>query len=425
MAEREIGGCEPGQPEGHGELSQHDGEERELAPRAHPLIPARKSLALALEQVRDREDQEPSSDQAGRAGKGRPEEIEVTADQVDRDERDAEVDEPWLVVDVAGVDRAEHDGREEEVEEQRVDGAAPTHEHRDEQAADRDCERRRLEEGRSTAGRCERGGARECETGQKPETHLQTGAGHLTRVPELVGRLDEGEDEEPGESEQQPEPSSGRRECVDREPVRREPLARGGAEAVERAAVEDRDDRHGGPAVPGVLDRGSELEADPTREDQERRPRDRVRADDERGRDGAERPDQERERIVRLDVVHLPDEEERGAEEDHAEEIERFPDSRRPVGSLTELVGAGVRGRDRAGEEREPHAVGELLPVRSEETDHAEADGDRADHGERRDGAVPRLLAAATPAFAYRLAKRGGLLRRDEPLRDPRLALAG
>jgi hypothetical protein len=128
---------------------------------------------------------------------------------------------------------------------------------------------------------------------------------------------------------------------------------------------------------------------------------------------------------VGFDVVHLPDEKERRAEEDHAEQIEGFPYFRQPTGSLAQLEGAAVGGRDRAGEKSEAQTVAHRLPVRGEEADHADADGDGADQGECGHGPAPRLLAGGSSGIRISASEGVGLLGRDDAFRDPGLALPG
>ena len=170
-------------------------------------------------------------------------------------------------------------------------------------------------------------------------------------------------------------------------------------ESVERAAVEDGDDGEGGERVAaGVVEREPELEPDPGREDEDGRRGDRARADDERGRGCAARPEQEGQRVVRLDVVHLPDEEQGGAEEEDAEQVERLADPRPVARALAQVVGGRVRACDGCGEQSEPDAMAHPVPVRGDEADHAEPDRDRADHGERR-----RRAAAPLPPGRRRI----------------------
>jgi hypothetical protein len=123
-----------------------------------------------------------------------------------------------------------------------------------------------------------------------------------------------------------------------------DPLLRGGRQSVERAPVEDGDDREGGERVTaGVVECEPELEADPAREDEDGRCGDHARADDESGGRGAAGPEQERERVVRLDVVHLSDEEERGAEEQDAEQVERLAEAWPAAGAVAEVEPRGVQ----------------------------------------------------------------------------------
>ena len=89
-------------------------------------------------------------------------------------------------------------------------------------------------------------------------------------------------------------------------------------------------------------------------------------------------------------------------------------------GAVAQVVAGGVRAGDGKREQDEPDGVAHLLPVGGDEADHAEADGDRADHGERRRrAAAPRLLRVGVST-----ADRSRLLGRDDALSDPRFALA-
>ncbi len=261
----------------------------------------------------------------------------------------------------------------------------------------------------------------EGESRQEHEPREHEAVQSVRRLGELVGRLGEREDEQPCGRDGEADAAAGLGKAAAREPVLADPLLRRRREPIERAAVEDGDDGECGERVAaGVVEREPELEPDPGREDEDGRGGDRARADDERGRRGAARPEQEGQRVVRLDVVHLPDEEQGGAEEEDAEQIERLADPRPAARALAQVVGGRVRACDGRREQDEPDAVAHPVPVGGDEADHAEPDRDRADHGERRRRAAAPFLPGAGISAADRLR----LLGRDEPFGDPRLGLA-
>jgi len=132
------------------------------------------------------------------------------------------------------------------------------------------------------------------------------------------------------------------------------------------------------------------------------------------------RPEQEPERVVRLDVVHLADEEERGAEEEHAEQVEGLPDTRPARRPVAEVEAGGIGAGEGERQQCEPRAVAHPVPVGGDEADHADPERDPADHGEGRRRAPASLLVRVVVAGT----DRRRLLCRDDPLGDPALALA-
>jgi hypothetical protein len=119
---------------------------------------------------------------------------------------------------------------------------------------------------------------------------------------------------------------------------------------------------------------------------------------------------------VRVDVVHLTDEEDRGREHEPAEEEQRFADGRVRRAPLPEDPAAAVRAEQRGEQERDPERARHPVPVRGDEQDHAEACDDRAHDRQR--------LHDPAARFGRRLpdvsrADRGGLLLGHETLRRP------
>src|SRR5207244_12221855 len=102
--------------------------------------------------------------------------------------------------------------------------------------------------------------------------------------------------------------------------------------------------------------------------------------EDERARGRSGRPQQEPERDVVRDVVHLPDKEDRRAEQEAAEEANRFADARVRPG---QPVAAEERRGDRGEQHGEARGLRDPAPVGGEEEDHAGADGARAEQRER------------------------------------------
>ena len=173
---------------------------------------------------------------------------------------------------------------------------------------------------------------------------------------ELAGRFGKREDEDAGRRGRQSDAPAGLHEAAAREPVLADPLLRRCREAVERAAVETA--TTGKAANASSASPSASPNSNPTQRGQDEHGgrRDRARADDERGRDRASGPEQQRQRVVRLDVVHLADEEERGAEEKDAEQVERLADPRPALRPVAEVVAGRVRPGDRDRQQGEPDA---------------------------------------------------------------------
>ena len=131
---------------------------------------------------------------------------------------------------------------------------------------------------------------------------------------------------------------------------------------------------------------------------------------------GDRRPEQERERVVSLHVVHLADEEQAGAEADRAEHQQRLADVGVTGAPVPEEIAGAVGPRDRCEQDSDPRRARDRVPVGGEEQDHAEPAGDGADQGERTDHELPASLPRS--ALLPR-PDRLRLLPRDQPFGDP------
>ena len=223
------------------------------------------------------------------------------------------------------------------------------------------------------------------------------------RVVHRVVHRREGEHERAHEQERHPERPHRRPEAG---PVEDAAVAR--AEAVQRAAVQHGGDRCVQSGVPAQL---GQLGERPDAGRDERQRRERLRPDDGRDRTREQRDREERQWPVRVDVVHLADEEDLRREREAAQEVERLADVGMRPPQLAEDV---PEEEDDARRARHP------VPVGGHEEHDPEACDDRADGRDHphdpaagRGGRVAQIPAADG----------GGLLRGDQSVGRPGVQL--
>ena len=141
-----------------------------------------------------------------------------------------------------------------------------------------------------------------------------------------------------------------------------------------------------------------------------------LRPEEQRRRERTGTPDEEAERIVRLHVVHLADEEDRCAEEDRCHEDGRMADVPVRAANLEQVEPRAVEQRKPREQHGDAKRARDLAPVGGEEENHARAEGGGTEDpkGLRRTLAPVERRVCGVAALEL-----VGLFGREEPLLAP------